>query len=117
MDGAAMPNTRVRFETPEDATFSEGVTDASGRYSLKFDSETAGIVPGKKRVLLLPGAGASEESSDEDPDQGAGSAPFQTASVTVPKCYRRDSKVEVEVTKSDSRFNIDFKSDCSTVTR
>ena len=117
VDGAPLSNARVRLETTEDATYSEGITNVSGRYSMIFDSDTAGVIPGKKRVILLPGGTAKEESSDEDPDQGVDSTSVQTAGVAIPKCYGPDSKVMVEVTKSDSSFNIDFRSDCSTVGR
>ncbi len=117
VDGAPLANTKVRFISPEDATFSYGVTDASGRYSLMFDSETAGVIPGRKRVVFLFGNRVGEESSDADDDQSTPSAASQTASVAVPKCYGNNSKIEIEITQSDSSFNIDLKSDCSTVGR
>lgn len=117
VDGAPLANTRVQFVSPEDGSFSSGATDTNGRYSLMFDSETAGIIPGKKRVVFLSGRGTSEESSDEDPDQDNTAASSQAGSVIAPKCYGRSSKVEVEVTQADSGFDIDLKSDCSTVSR
>ncbi|MCY2973102.1 MAG: carboxypeptidase-like regulatory domain-containing protein [Planctomycetota bacterium] len=117
VDGAPLANTRVQFVSPEDGSFSSGATDTNGRYSLMFDSETAGIIPGKKRVVFLSGRGTSEESSDEDPDQGNAGASSQAGNVIVPKCYGRSSKVEVEVTQSDSGFDIDLRSDCSTISR
>jgi hypothetical protein len=117
IDGAPLANTKVRFVTPEDATFSHGVTDASGRYALMFDSETAGVIPGRKRVVFLSGNRSGDESSDGDNDQSTPSTGSQIASVAIPECYGNNSKIEVEVTQSDSSFNIDLKSDCSTVSR
>jgi len=116
VDGTPLPDVEVRFQTREDSTYSSGKTDARGRYLLMFDSETPGIIPGKKQVILVVGTSNIEESSEGDFSEDSNST-VQVSTGAVPKCYGRDSKVEVEVNKSDSKFDIDFKSDCSTVSR
>jgi hypothetical protein len=117
LDGEPVPGARVQFRTTEDGTYSQGVTDDKGRYSLMFDSETAGIIPGKKQVVVLGRGASSEESSDDESNQGQGNISEETAKVTIPKCYGSESKIEVEVTGSDSSFNLELRSDCSTVSR
>jgi hypothetical protein len=115
LDGTPLSGVEVRFQNREDGTYSFGRTDVSGRYSLMFDSDTPGIIPGKKQVILISGASNAEESS------GGGSEGKELDDTTaknstgaVPTCYGVASKVEVDISKSDSKFDIDFKSDCST---
>jgi hypothetical protein len=118
MDGAPLPGVEVQFHNREDSTYSSGRTDTSGRYALMFDSDTPGVIPGKKQVVLVAGASNSEESTEGGSEQlVVGESIKKASAVVLPSCYGTESKVEVDVQESNSKFDIDFKSDCSTVGR
>lgn len=112
LDGQPLQNCTVYFEESE-SLFSSGVTDTQGRYQLMFDSRKSGVTKGEKTVRFKPGAPPSEKgqaaNEEEDPD-----AKPAAAGVSVPDCYNKDSKLKVTVSASDSSFDFDLKSDCST---
>jgi hypothetical protein len=115
LDGQPLSGAVVMFEAP-DTTFCYGTTDASGRYTLKLNSEKTGVVPGEKVVRISTTARTGEESinngDEEDPDE----KPADGAE-KVPACYHADSKITVQVTESDANFNFDLLSDCSVTGR
>lgn len=51
MDGAPLPNARVTF-TPPQGRPSTGVTDASGRYELRYVRDTMGAEVGRHAVAI-----------------------------------------------------------------
>lgn len=51
MDGAPLPNARVTF-TPPQGRPSTGVTDASGRYELRYIRDTMGAEVGRHSVAI-----------------------------------------------------------------
>lgn len=124
LDGTPVPNVEVRFENPETSIYSYGITDDSGRFSLMFDSRTAGIIPGRKLLRILPkqesessttdAMGASEGEQD-DPDRAVPAAEQSSAGPKVPECYSRKSAYFIQITGATSSLNLDLKSDCSSV--
>jgi hypothetical protein len=116
LDGAPLAGALVQFETPEDRTYSSGTTDSSGSYTLEFNSERSGVLPGKKIVRIRGGGGDSDDSSagTDEEDSDAPAAESTSAATAVPACYNTDSKLAAEVTSSTTRFDFDLKSDCST---
>ncbi len=117
LDGNPLASAVITFENPENGTFSFARTDADGDYTLQFDSQKDGVIPGKKvvkvsttrTVLGLAGEDGEEEGEASSESAGGGSASRVEA---VPACYNKDSKLSVEVSGSAS-FNFDLKSDCS----
>lgn len=114
LDGQPLSNCTVYFEESE-SVYSSGVTDSQGHYELMFDSRKSGVTKGNKTVRIKPGTPPSEEGSttsgeEEDPD----AVPVADSKVSVPDCYNKDSKLKVTVSASDSSFDFDLKSDCST---
>ncbi len=124
LDGTPVPNVEVRFENPETSIYSYGTTNDSGRFSLMFDSRTAGIIPGRKLLRVLPkqksessatdSKGASEGEQD-DPDRAAPAAEQSSAGPKVPECYSRKSAYFIQITGATSSLDLDLKSDCSSV--
>jgi hypothetical protein len=113
-DGRPLPNVELRLETPEDSTYSYGVTDASGHYRLNFDSRTHGIIPGRKRVVI------GRRTKSESEISGEGDAPTSesksdgaTGASDFPACYGSDSKKHVEVLPTTRTLDIELKSDCT----
>lgn len=113
LDGTPLANCTVTFEESE-YLYSSGVTDSNGRYTLMFDSRKSGIVPGSKTVRIKAGAPSSDGGRKEEDDPDA--KPAAASTITVPDCYNKDSKLKITVTASDSSFDFDLKSDCSTTT-
>jgi len=104
LDGTPLEAVEVRLETPEDLIYSYGVTDAQGKFRLMFDSRKPGIIPGKKRVIVVAKSlnesdkGRSGEG-DEGATEGESNTPASnrsTASI-VPKCYGRESKKFIDI--------------------
>lgn len=116
LDGAPLPGAVVMFEAP-DSTFCYGTTNESGKYALKLNSEKSGVVPGDKVVRISTTASTGEEEGpggeEDDPD----AKPEGSEVEQVPDCYNKNSKLNVTVSESDSNFNFDLKSDCSTTGR
>lgn len=118
LDGEPVAGAAVYFYEP-DESYCFGVTDAMGEYTMMLNSEKSGVTPGKKTVKIstasnpLGDAAESPEgemAEEEDPDAKAGGASEQ-----IPACYNKDSKLEIDVSASDSSLDFELKSDCSTV--
>lgn len=135
LDGQPLAAAVITFEDPETGTFSFARTDSSGDYTLQFDSQENGVIPGKKIVEVstvrnvLGLAGEDGEEEGEPPSEEGESSGEETESTgessdervgqtgkseAVPACYNKESKLTVEVTPSTTTFNFDLKSDCST---
>lgn len=114
----------VTFESPETGTFSYGMTDVSGRYTLQFDSVKDGVTPGPKIVQIsttrrILGLNVDDEGGDgEESGEGGGEtesgAPRQKDEELVPECYNKTSNLKVEVQPGATTFDFNLKSDCST---
>lgn len=118
LDGKPLSGAVITFEDPEKGTFSFARTDSSGGYTLQFDSQVDGVIPGKKtvqisttrKVLGLKGE-EGEEEGESSSEEGETPKAVEEA---VPACYHKESKITVEVTSSTTTFDFDLKSDCST---
>lgn len=120
LDGKALASAVITFEDPETGNFSFARTDSSGNYTLQFDSQANGVLPGKKVVQIsttrtILGLAGEEEGGGEE--EGERSTEGESPSVpareeAVPACYNKESKLQLEVTGS-ATFNFDLKSDCS----
>ena len=99
LDGQPLAGATVRFEGPP-LRFSEGVTDAEGKYKLMYDSNQAGCTPGEKTVRITSGA-ASEEGADPDSAKASG---------TIPATYNSQSTLKADVSESNKTFDFDLKS-------
>ena len=110
LDGQPLSGVQVIFEeSPQ--VYSFGNTDTSGNYTLMFDSRKAGIVPGPKTVRFKnnTSVGESKATEGDDPD-----AKPDRKGPSIPDCYGKNSKLKVEVKTSETNFNFNLKSDCST---
>jgi hypothetical protein len=124
LDGLPLEDVEIRFETPEDGIYSYGVTDTSGRFELMFDSRTPGIIPGRKRIIVVAkqkpeseaigpseseeGQGQEEEGADEE-----GAAVEVPSQSKIPLCYGRKSTFFLNVDGANRSLAIELRSDCS----
>lgn len=119
LDGKPLASAVISFDDPETGTFSFARTDASGNYTLQFDSQKNGVLAGKKTVQIstvrtilgLAGEEGVEEGEQSTEGEASLSGPKTEA---VPACYNKETRLAVEVTSSTTTFNFDLKSDCST---
>lgn len=110
LDGKPLGNVELRLETTEDFIYSYGVTDEQGKFRLMFDSRKPGIIPGKKRLMVLP---KSKGESESEGDEGADRVQSNQNATSIPACYGRDSKKFIDIEASMRTLPIELKSDCS----
>jgi len=124
-DGIPLTNVEVRLENTEESIYSYGVTDASGRFELMFDSRTPGIIPGRKLVRIVARRKSEGEISRPKTSQAADglSTPSDAEEVSiaaapavpVPNCYGKDSSYYVQIERATSSLALELRSDCSNV--
>lgn len=107
LDGQPLPNAVVTFENPEDGTFSFGMTNSSGGYSLRFDSEMMGVTAGKKLVRISTSRKIEGLNSN---DEGGVERPADSSGERVPAKFNKESDYMVEVKAGQTRYNLDLKS-------
>lgn len=109
LDGKKLAGARVIFEA-SDTTYSYGITDDSGSYSLMFDSIKAGVLPGEKIVRITMGGMVNEgEAEDEDEDELDGAERSSTG-ITIPEKYNRESELTRVVESGSQTFDFDLNS-------
>lgn len=130
LEGEPLANAYVKFEG-DDLTYSFGKTDNSGHYMLYFNTERAGIMPGKKKVLIrlsgpfgsegamLDGAdmGDVEASGDSEGDGDGDEAPAKPAKSVpneLPETYNAKSQLEADVVSGSQEISFDLRADGST---
>jgi hypothetical protein len=119
LDGQPLAAAVITFEDPSTGNFSFARTDASGQYTLQFDSEKDGVTPGRKVVRLsttrsiLGLRGEEGEETGESPSEGSAKSAERRQEL-VPDCYNTTSKLNVEITTESGTVDFDLKSDCST---
>lgn len=111
LDGQPLSGVTVLFEAP-DKTTAFGTTDASGAYTLQFNTEKAGVTPGPKVVRIRSGS-FGEEADAEEGNEEEGAAPAAAPASNVPACYNAASKLQATVQSGSQTMNFDLKSDCS----
>lgn len=109
LDGSPLAGAVITFEDPIDDTFSYGLTDSNGKYTLQFDSEMKGVKTGKKVVRIsttkkILGLNSAPSTEGGDPDAKP------TDKELIPERYNKKSILEVEVTKGSVLFNFDLQS-------
>ena len=105
LDDEPLAGARVIFESA-DLTYSYGVTDSSGSYSLMFNSEQEGVTPGDKIVRISMGS-ALEESETGEGDESESDGEVTASEIRIPERYNRDSEL-TEVVEPGSQ-TIDFE--------
>ena len=100
MDGKPLEGAVVRFRHADNPMrYAYGQTDADGHYSLQFNSEAPGALPGPKAVLISTAATGPEVRSGGGPER-------------VPVRYNRDTELTAVVEKDGSHtFDFDLTSD------
>ena len=116
LEGKGLANIEVRFVDTEEGIYSFGATDDQGNYKLMLDSRKSGIIPGKKRIMFVSKPKSESDMSQEDAEAESKSVK-RAAAGSIPACYGKDSKIEVEVKGSETRFDFDLKLDCTTLDR
>jgi hypothetical protein len=98
LDGKPVPNALVTF-APKDGTGSpsNGLTDTKGNYTLRFNRDRDGVLPGAHNVTV-----EVEKLSPEDVPEGEPVPDF----VPVPKKYSRPGELTADV--SDGKTEYDF---------
>lgn len=97
VDGAPYPNARVEF-SPKTGRPSEGVTDASGKYVLKYMPEVPGAELGDHTVRIT-----TLYQSPENPDDAK---PFTDP---IPSQYNVESGYTATVNNGENEYNFDIK--------
>lgn len=108
LDGTPLEGAVVSFDDPTDDTFSYGLTNSQGQFSLQIDSDMKGVKPGAKIVRIsttrkILGLNVKEEGGD--PSEKPAPLPER-----VPDKYYKKSKLFVEVTHDKTRYDFDLKS-------
>lgn len=98
LDGQPLAGAEVIFR-PADGRPSLGVTDAEGKYELRYDTDLLGALPGKHKVSISTGGEAAETGSED-----AGGKKVER----LPAQYNKQTTLEVDVDRS-KRDPIDFK--------
>lgn len=91
----------VRFQPQvPNSSASIGVTDASGRYDLRFNARTRGVLPGESIVSLAIVA---------EPDaQGNVTVAKALQGITIPKSYGDRSELRKTVKRGHNEIDIDI---------
>ena len=94
LDGDPLAGAVVRFHEPGTGRYAFAETDGAGRYTLQFNSEAAGVLPGPKEVHISTAATGPEVTGGGGPER-------------VPARYNRDTELTAEV-KADATHTFDF---------
>ena len=101
LDGKPLAGAKVSFES-EDKRSAIGVTDATGKYSLMYDSETAGVTPGPKVVRIT--------TADAEVEGGGAAEGAAAARENVPARFNQQSELKADVTSAKKTFDFALKS-------
>ncbi|MDD3470395.1 MAG: carboxypeptidase-like regulatory domain-containing protein [Thermoguttaceae bacterium] len=103
LDGQPLPMAQILFED-NDRTYSYGLTDADGRYTLQLNTVKQGVTPGRKTIRITTSRGGPEFTMLNES--------FQPSEEMVPVQYNVQSKESVEVLPNQPQvFDFDLKSD------
>ena len=109
LDEQPLANANVIFESP-DTTFSSGRTNASGNYSLMFNSEQSGVTTGEKIVRIQLGRTFSDGE-----EEGSDAEQLPSDSEELPSSYNSESHLTATVDAGIQTINFDLNSDgCTT---
>ncbi len=91
-DGKPLANALVSFQPVDGSRLSTGMTDASGKYSLRFSATQEGALPGEHKVVI--------QSAPGEPDQE------HPVKELLPTKY--NSTTELKATLKSGRQTVDF---------
>ena len=117
IESQPLAGVTLEFINESDLTYSYGYTDEGGRYSLMFDTRTAGIIPGPKAIRIRRGkpAGLSEAGPDgggsDDPDEEGGQ-PASVGAASIPPCYTKVGALAVTIPDRDCRIDVKLAVEC-----
>ena len=107
LDGQPLSGATVAFEAP-DRTFSSGVTDAGGNFTLMFNTEKSGCLTGQKTVRIKF---VSDSEAPEGETEIEGAEKSSTASAQkISEQYNTKSTLTATVDADHTSFNFDLKS-------
>lgn len=113
LDGQPLAKAVITFDDTQDGTFSFGQTDSGGNYRLRFDSDMAGVKPGRKIVRIsttrkILGLNSSEAEGEDGSNEQAGKS--ESAQELVPSRYNKKSELTADVSASTRAFNFELNS-------
>jgi hypothetical protein len=113
LDGQPVPFAQVFFHDVKMDTNTFGLTDASGKYQLMFNSEKAGVEPGEKIVRIWTARGGLE-FKDKIPKENLGRNKEK-----IPAVYNRSSELKATIVspKEKNRQTFDFDLDSKKTTQ
>jgi hypothetical protein len=104
LDGQPLAGAVVSFDDTADDTFSYGLTNSSGDYTLQLDSVMKGVKPGNKIVRVSTSRKILGLNIKAD-----GSGNTATESELVPTKYNKKSELSVDVTPDKTTYNFDLR--------
>lgn len=118
LDEKPLANAHVIFEAP-DESYSYGTTNSNGNYTLMFNSDQSGVLPGQKIVRIQLGRFSDgdddEQAGEEDTDGQDAELKSATDSSELPSTYNRNSRLTATVVAGFQLLNFDLDSDGSVV--
>jgi len=114
LDGQPLADAVVTFDAP-DGQFAYGLTDASGSYSLRLDSEKSGCTPGPKTVRIsttrkIIGLNATESEGSAEVGEGNAESGRGAVADKVPARYNAQSELKADVSASQRTFDFALQS-------
>ncbi len=119
LDGKPVSGVVVLFQ-PDNGRPARAVTDAEGKYELKYIRDTMGTKIGHNRVEIAPDEeGENEEPIESTTQDGEPVAlqplkPGKSGKPVIPARYNTQSELEADVKPGENTFNFDLKSDGKT---
>ncbi|MCA9015337.1 MAG: carboxypeptidase regulatory-like domain-containing protein [Planctomycetaceae bacterium] len=105
LDGQPLSGATVVFEAG-DGTYSSGVTDDSGNFTLMFNTEKSGCLTGDKIVRIQ--FKTDSENPDEEAEGEGGTS--QQPKLKIPEQYNKKSTLQATVDANHTTFTFDLKS-------
>ena len=106
MDDAPLSGVQVMF-SPENGRPAIGMTNAEGKYALKYIRETMGCKVGPNKVEIGLAEGADEESKSGDSEDAAPAKPKKSSKPRIPARYNSNTELTADVKPGENVF--DFK--------
>ncbi len=115
LDGEPVENAVVLLEDVNTGLQSPGLTDSSGHYRLKFDSDKYGVIPGEKKVVVSTTMKVLGLNSDEEGGESSDEGEQQAKPVElIPEAYRSETRLRVTIDDSTKKLDFNLASDGST---
>lgn len=102
LNGQPVDGCQVMFEPVSGGRSSTAMTDADGRYTLRYNGDAAGALLGKHKVRLITARGARRDDNGRVVDPGQ--------KEKMPKEYNSETTQVVEVTSGDNPIDFEVES-------